>query len=371
MNPQRPNAHVLMKIRRRAGATLRALCILGPMMCVTSCEDNPTRGLDHGSLQLIRMESTLSDLQADPRRDVLYIADRLENVIHVLDMRTDEVIAAIPVGSKPVQMELDPPADNLFVALEGADAVAVVDLETRAVVRLVSVPFEPVFVEVSGDGRIFTGPRSLSDGATLSIDYVSGEVLHDFRVGVGSKPVGGIACVGDSVVVIARGEDLHKWNIRSRDAAVFEREIELDQYHFDDLHLEVSPDGRYVYAGGTGGKTSYVEVYRTLDLVKVGELDTSQAVVYTCLSPSGDRAYVAAAMDPMAQSMGAATQLFAFDTTTFARRDQFLVLGKMIMSSLAVSSDESKLYAIVENPYLIHDNPNRDARRDIQVIGLR
>lgn len=352
----------------RALVTVLALAVL---LLLASCEDDPTWGLFHGDAELIRFESSLTELEMDPIRGVLYAGDQLKNVIWVVDMTTDEVISSIPVGSGPVAMELDPSRSRLYVALEGADAVAIVDVDRGVVERLIPLPFEPVYVEPTGDGRFFAGPLQLSDGNTVAVDVATGAILHEFRGERGSGVTGEIACTGDSVTVIGRGEDLHKWNVSDPSAAVYELTIELDQYHFDSLELEILHEKGHVYVGGIGGSTTFVEVYRVADLTKVGELYTEQPVVHYCLAPGGDRVYVATTMQPTAQPTAAATEVYGFDTGTFTRTWQHLALGRMLTSSLAVSADGSKLYVVVENPYLIHDNPAGDLRRDIQIITLR
>jgi DNA-binding beta-propeller fold protein YncE len=358
----------------RPPAVLRALGLLASLTAVVllvSCEDDPTWGLQYGDAELIRFESTLSELEMDPGRGLLYAGDQLKNVIWAIDVETDEVVSSIPIGSRPIAIEMDPSASELYVALEGADAVAIVDLDQQVVRTTISLPFEPVFVEPTGDGRFFAGPAQLSDGNAVSVDVATGAILHEFLGERGQGVTGGIACDGDSVAIIGRGEDLHKWNIRDPAQAVHQITIELDQYHFDLVQLELLSEKGQVYVAGLGGSTTTVEVYRISDLVKVGELYTERPVVYVCLSPDGKRAYVGTSIQPTAESNTVAAQAYAFDTTTFARTTQYSVLGRMAASGMAVSPDESKLYVIVENPYLIFDNPAGDLRRDIQIIQTR
>jgi DNA-binding beta-propeller fold protein YncE len=343
---------------------------LAAALLLVSCEDDPTWGLEHGDEKLIRFESTLTELEVDSGRDLLYAADELNNVVWMIDMDTDEIVGSVDVGALPVAIEMDPYGEKLFIALEGGDAVVIVDPDSRLVEKRLPLPFEPVFVEPTGDGRVFSGPRILSDGNALSVDIETGEILHEFLSGRGTGVTGAIACDGDSVTVIARGEDLHKWNVTNPDEAVHEVEVELDQYHFDAMQLEILPEKGHVYVSGTEGGTTLVEVYQIIDLIKVGELYTEQPVVYVDLSHGGTRAFVATTMQETAQTSAAATEVLAFDTTTFARTNQYLALGRMLQSSLAVSADDSKLYVVVENPYLIHDNPSGDLRRDIQIISL-
>jgi hypothetical protein len=234
----------------------------------------------------------------------------------------------------------------------------------------VSGPFEVAWLEVTGDGRLFVGPRDIDDGETLSMDAVTGEILHDLRVAGGWSPVGEFIAVHDSLFLLVRTDDLFKWNIKDPDVSVYVGTSELDLFH-SKHELFTSSDGSLLYISGTMGRANQVEVFRTSDLTKAGEFDTQQGVEFACLSPQGGRAFVATSMQVMAQGSSAATYILEYDTATYARTNQFLALGNMAGASLAVSPNGTKLYAVVDNPYRIADNPTQERRQDLQVIGLR
>ena len=345
------------------------LILLG-LFFVAGCEDESLRGLDHGDFRVIPFESELSDLQSDTSRNVVYVADQRANQIHVLDADADVIIRSIPVGSKPVRMAMDPDETVLMVALQGESAVAVIDPDAGVVVRRLRTPFDVAWVDVSGDGRVFVGPDDVVDGDTVAMDSVTGEVLHFISVTSGWSPVGEFICVQDSVLILARSDDLYKWDISDRNAAVYMGTIETDMIRAK-RELVLSSDGSLVYVAGTLGRGAQVEAYRISDLSKAGIFETQQGVTAICISPDGTSAFVTTMMDMMAQPTSPATYVFEFDTASYAPTWQRPALGNMEGTSLEVSPDGRKLYVVIDNPYRITDNPTQQRRQDIQVVDLR
>lgn len=351
----------------------RILPLLAMLPALISCEsDLPDWGLNHGDLDLLELSTSIPDLQTDPVRGFVYAADWTENQVQVIDTQRDKIVATIPVGSKPINLEMDPDHSLLYVALEGADAVAVVDPDQYTVLRRLELPFEPWYLAVTGDERVFVGPLDPSDGTSIAVDAVTGVQLHDFTGGgFSSRPVGEIVSVGDSVVVIARSQYLYKFDITDRQQATLQfPAVEIDELDLTGRQMEASPDGTKIYVSGRQSAT-YVEIFRILDLVKVGEFDTEQPAIYVALSPDGSRAYVASSMQMDAQSNTAATYVTGFSTNTYARFDRQLCLGGMKSTSLAFSPDGAKLYVVVDNPYRITDNPYGDLRQDLQILSVR
>ena len=351
---------------------LPIILLLAVLPALSSCEsDLPDWGLNHGDLDILEIGSSISDLEMDPVRGLVYAADWTDNLVHFIDTQSDHIIASLPVGSKPINLEMDPRHDRLYVALEGADAVVVVDTDQRSILRTLALPFEPRYLAVTGDDRVFVGPQDPSDGTTIAVDANTGELLHDFTGGgFSSRPVGEIISIGDSVVVIARSQYLYKFDITDRSLATLEfPAVEIDELDLAGRQMESSPDGSTIYVSGRQTAT-FVEVFRTLDLVKVGELNTEQPAIYVALSPDGSQAYVAASMQMVAQTNSAATYVTGFSTSSYARRDRQLCLGGMKSTSLAFSPDGRKLYVVVDNPYRISDNPYGDLRQDLQILPL-
>ncbi|MFO7650667.1 MAG: hypothetical protein R6X13_04920 [bacterium] len=91
----------------------------------------------------LRIGRAPENLCYDRAADRLYCASRTDDVIDVIDGRTNEGIARIPAGDKPSGMCLDPQAGRLYCALSGDDSIAVVDCSTGTVVARLPVGRDP------------------------------------------------------------------------------------------------------------------------------------------------------------------------------------------------------------------------------------
>ena len=84
----------------------------------------------------------LQDVQFDPNRNRVYIANSGYNRIEVYDIASGQMLAPIPVGQFPHQMALDGDGKTLWVANAGGESIGGVDLDAMLVTR--SVQFPPI-----------------------------------------------------------------------------------------------------------------------------------------------------------------------------------------------------------------------------------
>lgn len=101
-------------------------------------------------------------LVLDPKQDRLYVANSGSDTVSVIDPRTDDVVATIPLrpddvrglpGATPTGLALSPDGRRLFVSLADMSAVAVVDLKERRVKAYIPVGWYPTAVVVSAHGK--------------------------------------------------------------------------------------------------------------------------------------------------------------------------------------------------------------------------
>jgi YVTN family beta-propeller protein len=85
-----------------------------------------------------------------PDHSHVYIADNGSARVSVLDARTDEIVATVPVGKDPSGVGLSPDGRYLYVADGGSNTVSVVDTQTSHVIAAIPVGVSPVSVAVSG-----------------------------------------------------------------------------------------------------------------------------------------------------------------------------------------------------------------------------
>ncbi|HTJ27139.1 MAG TPA: bifunctional YncE family protein/alkaline phosphatase family protein [Candidatus Limnocylindria bacterium] len=127
-------------------------------------------------------------LQFSADGSTLYVADRAESDLDVIDVRTRRVRSRIRVGLHPVALASD--GKRLFVADSDDDDVAVVDLAEGRTVQRARVPF-------ARDGVVGTSPNALTlAGDRLYVTCGAANALAVFRVGpngltsLGALPTG-------------------------------------------------------------------------------------------------------------------------------------------------------------------------------------
>ncbi len=84
----------------------------------------------------------LQDVQFDPNRNRIYVANSGYNRIEVFDIASGQFVAPIPVGQFPHQMALDGDGNTLWVANSGGESISAVDLNQGLVTS--SVQFPPI-----------------------------------------------------------------------------------------------------------------------------------------------------------------------------------------------------------------------------------
>ena len=115
----------------------------------------------------------------------LYVADRAESQLDVVDVASRTVRARIAVGLHPVALAND--GKRLYVADSDDDDVAVVDLATERVVARVPLPF-------AWAGAVGASPNSLAlDGDRLYVTCGAANAVAVFRTSAGGlTPLGAI-----------------------------------------------------------------------------------------------------------------------------------------------------------------------------------
>lgn len=161
-------------------------------------------------------------LELDAAGNRLFAASQGDNVVDVIDLSTDEVVASIPTqGERSTQLELDPATNRLFVTNQNSDNFSVIDTETNEFVQTVPTPEIPlgiayhgaddlIYVAVRGagvvavyDGTTYEPVTELEIGTfpnTLYIDETTGSVYVTNKAARGEER----DPVGDQVTLITR-----------------------------------------------------------------------------------------------------------------------------------------------------------------------
>lgn len=106
--------------------------------------------LDSGEIRtLFEGSKGMEDLVYHEENDVIYIADSMNNEVHLIDAQTGEHRTSIAVGSQPLELAVDD-ADVLFVLNGGSNEVTVIDTERETVMSVFPTVERPAGLHFDG-----------------------------------------------------------------------------------------------------------------------------------------------------------------------------------------------------------------------------
>jgi YVTN family beta-propeller protein len=114
-----------------------------------------------------------------------YVTNTTSNVVQVVDLDANSILAAIPVGNMPVDIEASPDSSTLYVANRGSNSVSVVDTSTNLSVATIPVGAAPEGIALSPNGATLYVANTFSNTVSV-IDTASRSVRQ--TVAVGSFP---------------------------------------------------------------------------------------------------------------------------------------------------------------------------------------
>ncbi|RZS52211.1 YVTN family beta-propeller protein [Sphaerotilus mobilis] len=132
----------------------------------------------------------------DARR--VFVAERDDDTVAVLDLDRGEVIARWPTGAHPFALMLDAARERLFVLNVYSDDLSVFDLKTSQPLARVAVGKAPYGAALTRDGRLIYVTNQRAD----SVSVIDAETLAPLRTLDGFAYPEGIAAHGDQVHVV-------------------------------------------------------------------------------------------------------------------------------------------------------------------------
>ncbi|NMA69899.1 MAG: YncE family protein [Desulfitobacterium sp.] len=104
-----------------------------------------------------------------------FVINQENNILMVIDQRTQEVIKTIPVGHKPHGLGVNPHTGRIYVSNKGSNNVTVIDGKSLSVIATVLVGYSPGAVRVDGEKNKIhitnegSGTISVIDGTTHTV----------------------------------------------------------------------------------------------------------------------------------------------------------------------------------------------------------
>lgn len=232
-----------------------------------------------------------------------------DGTVAVIDLRSYELIATIPVGNRPRGLRASRDGRTLYVALSGspkagpgvdvstlppadrtADGIGVVDLEKRALVRTIPSGQDPEGIDLVGDHLLVVSNEETAEASI--VDLVAREVRT--RVPVGGEPEG-VATAPDGAVWITSEADHHVTVIDPLRGSVVSRIATGQRPRW----IAFTPDGAYgLITGESDGSVTVVDAreraeVRRIELPRDGSGASGPRPVGIVVDPGGRHAYVA------------------------------------------------------------------------------
>lgn len=126
----------------------------------------------------------------DVARGLLYVTESLRDALAIIDLSAEtDAISEVPVGDNPIGVTIGPGPRAVYVANKGDGTVSVVDPDIGEEIDVITVGDGPTGIEADGSsGRIFV--TNQSDGTVSVIDGKARTMVRTVDLPDGATPIG-------------------------------------------------------------------------------------------------------------------------------------------------------------------------------------
>ena len=298
---------------------------------------------------IIPINSTLSDLVADPIRPYFYVSDSGNNAVLMISTENNTVEKSIWVGSNPKDMDISSDGSALYVALSGASDIAVVDLETQTKTDTIPLSFTPHSLATGKKGRLYVGM-----GSETKIINTTNKTI------VGSLSGGGVLEITSDRNTLYTWDyghsypNIYKWNVTT-DIPVLNRSGHVIGGGCGlFVQMKLSPDDSQAYFTSGSSDDGIIPVFDTTSFTLEGQLQLEWTPIAIALSPDGSKVYavhkcsVTNPTYPTSERHDCNRKdIHVFNTATFLEENFILVADFVSEKGLEITPDGSKLFAII------------------------
>ncbi|WP_245238035.1 Ig-like domain-containing protein [Paenibacillus etheri] len=209
----------------------------------------------------IKVGKTPNSAAINPDKTQVFVTNRLDNTVSVIDPITDTVSATLTVGKDPNGVAFNRDGSKAYVANKFDGTLSVINTRTLEVVDVIVAPGEPVAMVAIGDKLYVT--RQKADLVSV-VDIQSDSVISE--ISVGQRPFGlSVNPAGTKIYVANQGPEQQPGSVSIIDTATGVKEADIT-VGMETSATEVSPDGSKVYAVNTYDNTLSVINTATLEV---------------------------------------------------------------------------------------------------------
>jgi YVTN family beta-propeller protein len=218
----------------------------------------------------------------------VYVTNEIAGDLSIIDGRTLEVAATVPLGRRPRGIVASPDGRTLYIALSGspiegppgqrhsepppdksADGIGVFDVASRSLSRVIRGVSDPEKLDVSRDGRRLY-VASEDTGQAIVLDVASGRTLAS--IPVGGEPEG-VRVTPNGRFVYVTSETANRVSVINTATDALAKQFAVGQRP---RCVAFSPGGATAYVPGEFDASVTVVATRTQTPVKTFELSPSE-----------------------------------------------------------------------------------------------
>jgi gliding motility-associated-like protein len=179
---------------------------------------------------------------------LVFVANSNDRTVSVISTLTNELVATIPVGTKPEGVSVSPDGSRVYVTNRGSNDISVINTTSNTVIKTIPVGTNPLGVVVSPDGSMVYVANQGSNTVTV-INSLTNTIIS--IIPVGSQPAG-ICISPDGKMVYVANFDDGSVSVISTATNTVVATIPIGGNPFE---VAVNPNGAELYVSN---ETSYV-----------------------------------------------------------------------------------------------------------------
>lgn len=294
---------------------------------VTNRNDNTVSVIDpatNTAVKTIPVGGGPSGIAVTPNGAFAYVVNEFDNTVSVIDAAAEAVVATVPVGNGPRGIAITPNGAFAYVTNASDNTVSVINTANDTVVGLpISVGGFPNGIAITPDGAFAYVVNTAGSSVSVIDTTLNLEVATVGIVDIGDGPDQiAITPNGAFAYVTGGGLSFHVFVISTATNAVVNT---ITLAHSSYFGIDITPNGAFAYVGSRVGFVSKIDTSTNLATdVQSGPraqgvgIDPTGAFVYVANSQAGTVSKISTATNTLVATItvGSSPQFIAFPVRT-------------------------------------------------------